>query len=153
LRTSELLVVSCLRLWVHAYCGCTCGYPDWHEGLERAGIDIAGRTGFDTVWRIVATTALRTLDVRPIYCMHLGEDEGRFLSLIGSLQHDQALDAESVLAQWCPPTSVRRALTAAQAFALALAACRLHLPAGHLQETAPAAPGLTSLSMHAQRIH
>lgn len=153
LRTAELLVVSCLRLWVHAYRGCTCGYPDWSEGLERGGISAAGATGFDTLWRVVATTALRTLDIRPVYCMHLGEDEGRFLSLIGLLQHGRALDAEPILGDWCPASAVRLALAPARSFAIALAACRLWLPGDRIEEAPPVSHHMPVRSVDAPRIH
>lgn len=128
LCTAELFVVSSLRLWVHAYCGCTCGYPDWRDGFDCAGVENAGAEGFDTLWHIVASSALRALDIRPMYCAHLGEDEGRFLRLLALLQNDGPAGAESILGDWCPPGAVRVALGPAQAVANALRVRRLLLP-------------------------
>lgn len=153
LRTSELLVISCLRLWVHTYCGCTCGYPDWREGVEQAGIGSVGATGFDTLWRIVASAARRALDIRPIYCAHLGDDEGRFLSLLALLQHGQVLHAKSVLTDWCPASAARLAITPAHAFALALTSCRLWLPAIPPEEATPASRLWMASATDAPRLH
>lgn len=153
LRTAELFVVSCLRLWAHTYYGCKCGYPNWRKGLEHAGISAAGAEGFDTLWRIVATTALQGLDVRHIRCAHLGEDEGRFLYLLSLLQNGRALEAEVVLSGWCPPTAVRLALTPAVAFATALSARGLQLP-DDLPGQAESASRLFAVpTLDASRVH
>lgn len=151
LKTAELFVVSSLRLWVMSHSGPVDAYPDWREGLHRARIGTAGAVGFDTLCRILATTALRSLDVRSLTCKRLGEDEAWMLSLLGQLQHDRVGDAERILSSWCPPSAARLAITPARAFATALCARRLRLPA-YLLEHATTSPAF-GVEVDRPRIH
>ncbi len=141
LPTAEFFVLSSLRLWARAHNRAHHEGPDWREGLHRAGIGPAGVIGFDTVCRIVATASLRSLDIRTLHCIYLGETESWFLRLVGLLQQDRISEATSVLSRWCPPSALRLAIAPAQVFAFALRCRRLWLPAttpGHITKAAHA---------------
>ena len=153
LRTAELLVVSSLRLWVLSHGGHARDQPDWREGFRCARIGSAAAMGFDTVCHIVAAAALRNLDIRPLYCAHLGMDEGRFLCLLALLQCDRACDAESILSDWCPPAAVRLAVMPAHAFATGLSACRLRLASPHPEPATPHSLTFTAPALEGPRIH
>ncbi len=129
LHTAEFFVLSSLRLWARAHNRFQHEGPDWREGLHRAGVGSVGVIGFDTVCRIVTTASLRSLDIRTLHCMYLGETEARFLSLVGLLQYDRLAEAAFILRHWCPAAALRLAITPAQAFAAALRSRRLWLPA------------------------
>src|SRR6185312_2041936 len=151
LRAAELLVVSSLRLWILPYTAPTERHPDWRVGFRRAGLSDAGVDGFDALFRIVASAALRSLDVRCPRCARLGEDEAWLLQLGCVLQRRHFSEAAAILGNWLPPAALRIAVAPAERFAVGLAASGLHLPCRHaeaatvrlLAPEAHAARGLT----------
>ena len=89
LRTAELFVICSLRLWVSGWQDRSETPPDWRKGFKVAGMADGGDAAFDELLRVVATTAVRSLDVRCRQCAHLGQDEGWLLQLLSLLQRDR----------------------------------------------------------------
>jgi len=127
LRTPGLLAVSCLRLWVRHYIDPYGLHPRWSRGLEAAGLPASASGGFDSLMRIVAVTASRSLDVRGLASRHLGADEALFLNLLLSLQKKDLHAANNWLASWLPRSAARLALREAHAFAQAMLQAGLDL--------------------------
>jgi hypothetical protein len=96
LRTAELFVVCSLRLWVSGWQDRSAAPPAWHKGFAVAGMADDSEAAFDELLRVVATTAVRSLDVRCRQCAHLGEDEGWLLQLLSLLQRDRIAEAASI---------------------------------------------------------
>lgn len=142
LRTAELFVVCSLRLWVLGWRDRDAVSPDWRKGFAVAGIAGDGEAAFDELLRVVATTAVRSLDVRCKRCARLGEDEAWLLQLLSLLQRDRIAEAAAILSHWLPPSAVRLATGPAQVAAAALVASGLALPIGD----AEAAPSCRSAS-------
>ncbi len=107
--------------------------------FATASIGKAGAWGFDRLCRIVGTTTLRSLDVHWLQCGRIGEYESSLLGTIGFLQHRQLAAAEIALLEWCPPTAVRLALEAGQAFARALESRGLIIPTREQEPERPRA--------------
>jgi len=128
LGTAELFVLSSLRLWFLSHCDREHAYPDWRQAFEAASLGKMGTWGFDRLCRIVGTTTRRSLDVHWVNCARLGSYESSLLMTIGYLQHNQLAEAEIALLEWCPPSAVRLALEAGQAFATALELHGLLIP-------------------------
>jgi hypothetical protein len=146
LGTAELFVLSSLRLWFLSHCDRENSYPDWRQAFETARIGKMGTRGFDRLCRIVGTTTTRSLDVHWLHCARIGTYESSLLLTLGYLQHNQLADAEVTLLEWCPPTAVRLALEAGQAFATALELHGLMIPIRE-HETVPArAPSIAAPS-------
>jgi hypothetical protein len=148
LRTAELFVVAALRLWVLPYREPAGPHPDWRQGFVCAGIADEGAAGFDALFRIIAATALRPLDVRCRRCAHLGDDEAWLLQIVSLLQQQRRPDAMAILGEWVPPACVRIALAPAEQFAVGLAARSLTLPHRHAEA---ASAHLLAPSAHASR--
>lgn len=133
LQTAELFVVMSLRLWVLALRDPTSVTLGWRSGFDAAGLDAAGRGAFDALFRTVAATALRSLDVRCPRCGELGEDEGRFLQLLSLLHCGRSDGAAAILADWVPRAASRLALISAQGFAASLQDGGLPIPLRHVE--------------------
>jgi hypothetical protein len=133
LQTAELFAVMSLRLWVAALRDPTAVTLGWRSGFDAAGIDDAGGDAFDALFRIVAASALRTLDVRCTRCAELGEDEGRLLQLLSLLQRRRSVEAAAILADWLPSAAKRLALVSAQGFAASLLEGGLMIPLRHAE--------------------
>jgi len=146
LGTAELFVLSSLRLWFLSHCDRDNSYPDWRQAFETASIGKMGTWGFDRLCRIVGTTTIRSLDVHWLHCIRIGAYESSLLQTLGYLHHNQLADAEVTLLEWCPPTAVRLALEAGQAFVTALELHGLMIPIRD-HETVPArAPSIAAPS-------
>ncbi len=130
LRTSELLLVTTLRLFAAAHCHPD-GAIDWRGGLAASGAGCCAVPAFDALFGIVATTARRSLDVRCRHCPSLSHDEGRLLQLVSLLQHGRAWEARDILSGWLAPTAVRLAVLPAKGLAAALARADLVVPLRH----------------------
>jgi len=133
LRTTELFTVALLRLWVLRHREPGGAHPDWRGGFAAARLDPQGMAAFDALFRVVAATARRSLDVRCQQCLHLGADEAWLLRLVSLLQHGRDAAAQAVLEQWLPPTAARFALLPARGFASALAAAAMTVPLRHAE--------------------
>ena len=133
LRTAELLVVAAIRLWIAPQRQAVCAHPVpvWCGGFSLAGMDMADIAAFDSLLRIVATTAGRHLDLRCRHSIRLGADEVRLLCLVGLLQQNQRPAAAAMLGHWLPAAAARVALAPALCFATALRDCGLLLPSRH----------------------
>jgi hypothetical protein len=140
LGTAELFVLSSLRLWFLSHCDREHEYPDWRQAFETASISKTGTWGFDRLCRIVGTTTLRSLDVHWLNCGRIGEYESSLLQAVGLLQHNRLAAAEIALLDWCPPTAVRLALEAGQAFATALESHGLLIPIREHETVLPRTP-------------
>jgi hypothetical protein len=127
LSTAEAFTVVSLRLWAASYRRPKQANPDWRLGFAAAGVDEAERA-FDELFRLVATSATRNLDVRCARCAQLGGDEIAFLRMVGQLQRCRWFEAEAVLSDWLPMPVVNTALAASMIFATALAGVGLVLP-------------------------
>ncbi len=127
LNTAEAFAVVSLRLWAAPYRRPGQTHPDWRLGFAAAGVDEAERA-FDELFRLVLTSAERSLDVRCARCAKLGADEIAFLRMVGQLQRCRWFEAEAVLSDWLPTPVVNTALAAAMIFATALAGEGLVLP-------------------------
>lgn len=130
LATSELVLVTTLRLWVMAACG-----PaernlglHWYEGLAAAGLSEKGSMAFHELMEAIVPAAHEPLDFRPMYCRLLGRDEGRVLQTIGLLQQNRKKAAASALSDWMPPAACRLAGTHALILAEELLLTGLTLP-------------------------
>ncbi|MEJ0025037.1 MAG: hypothetical protein WDN01_03320 [Rhizomicrobium sp.] len=130
LHTSELLLVTTLRLFAAAHCHPDSGI-DWRGGLAASGAGCCAVPAFDALFGIVAATARRSLDVRCRHCPSLSHDEGRLLQLVSLLQHGRAWEARDVLAGWLAPAAVRLAVFPAKGLAAALARADLVVPLRH----------------------
>jgi hypothetical protein len=139
MQMAELFVVVSLRLWVLQHCDPTGVHRDWRDGFTAAGIDDAGRDAFDALFKIVAATALRRLDVRCPRCIALGEDEGRLLQLLSLLQRGRQ-GAAAILSDWMPTAAGRVALIAAEGFAESLLDGGLPIPLRHVEAASSIAP-------------
>lgn len=139
LGTAELLLVASLRLYAAA---CHGENLDWRGGLARSGAECGAVPAFGALLGILAAAARRPLDVRCRHCMGLGSDEGRFLQLVGSLQHGRMFDARDLLCDWLPPAAMRLAIVPAKSLAASLARARLLVP---LREPVAAAHHVRSL--------
>lgn len=128
LKPSELFVLCLVRLWVVHYRNPEMVPVDWREGFAHMHIDAASEEGFDQLFRLIATSATRNLDIRCKRCGHLGEDEGWLLQLVGLLQGDRLAEAAAILGGWLPAGTVSRAFGSAQVFAAGLAARGLLIP-------------------------
>jgi hypothetical protein len=148
LCTAELFVVSSLRLWVLPYTDPAGQHPDWRHGFARAGIAETGADGFDALFRIVASMARRSLDVRCPRCARLGGDEAWLLQLASLLQQRHSLDAAAILGDWLPLATVPMAMAPAERFAVGLTERGLHLPYRHAEA---ATAHLLAPSAHAAR--
>jgi hypothetical protein len=82
---------------------------------------------------IIASTAIRTIRVRPLRCPILGCDEARLLQLISLFQRDRPEAGAALLAEWLPPAAVRLAERVALALAAALAEAKLIVPLRHAE--------------------
>ena len=133
LQTAELFVVMSLRLWVAAHRDPTSVALGWRTGFDAAGLDDAGRDAFDALFRTVAATASRSLDVRCPRCGELGEDEGRLLQLLSLLQRRRPGEAAAILSDWMPNAARRLAFVAAQGFAVSLLEGGLAIPLRHAE--------------------
>jgi hypothetical protein len=142
LGTTELFVLSSLRLWFLAHCDKERAYPDWREAFETASIGKRGTWGFDRLCRIVGTTTQRSLDVHWLNCARVGEYESSLLLTLGFLQNNQLGAAEITLLEWCPPTAVRLALEAGQALVTALESHGLLIPIREYETIRPQAPSI-----------
>jgi hypothetical protein len=131
LGTAELFVVTVLRLWADPV-----PLADWRSAFRAAGIAPGGAPAFGSLMWVVAGAARRALDVRERRCRGLGRDEGMLLRLISLLQHDRAVEAASVLAEWLPPAAVRLAAPEAGVLAVALARVGLIVPLRHVEAAA-----------------
>lgn len=126
LGTAEVFLVSTLRLWIHSRHTADPNL-EWSEGFRQARLDAQATQSFDILCRIVATSAPRALDIRPLHCGHLGADEARLLQVTALLQIDRPADAEAVLRRICPPCAARIAVSHASLFAAALEARQLRI--------------------------
>jgi hypothetical protein len=130
LLPAELFVLCLARLWIlhHRAAG---GAPaDWREGFAHMKIDPAGEAGFNELFLHIVAAPIKTLDIRCCTCGQLGKGEGWLLQLVGLLQHGRIVEAQEMLQDWLSPIVVARALTAAKAFAIGLAACSLSVSPG-----------------------
>jgi hypothetical protein len=152
LKTAELLVITSLRLWVLSHFSGACDWPDWREGFIRGGMSSADAVAFHALCRIIAISALRRLDVRPLHCARLGEDEAWLLEWLALLQRDRVRDAESIVRRICPPSAVRLAIGSGRVFTRALASLRLWLTAHHPEPLAPS-PDWIMMPHDSPRIH
>jgi hypothetical protein len=153
LRTAELLLVAALRLWMAPYRDPGSAAADWRAGFEAGGIDADGMASFDGLFRIVATTPRRALDVRCPRCAALGRDEGWLLQLIGMLQHGRLTEGTGILGDWLPMAPVRAALPVALTLARSFAVGGLMLPLRHVDAAmvshrAPASADRGMLLLH-----
>jgi hypothetical protein len=114
-------------------------------GIGGGNSDWKGVIGFDALFRVVATSSRRTLDVRCVHCPNLGEDEASLLQLTGLLQRDQLAQGAAILADWLMPSGVRLAMGPAQSFATAL--CRRNLWIAARRAHAPM-PEQATLAVH-----
>ncbi|HWB50591.1 MAG TPA: hypothetical protein VG651_15890 [Stellaceae bacterium] len=128
LQPAELFLICIARLWVLHHRHPDEMAADWRTGFAHMRIDSNGETGFDTLFALVAASAVRSIDIRCKTCPHLGEDEAWLLQLVGCLQRDRLAEAAAILADWLPAGTVRRAVGPAQAFAAGLAARGLVMP-------------------------
>jgi hypothetical protein len=127
LGTAELLLTATLRLYAASHLGDMHG-PDWSGGLARSGAGCCAVPAFDALFGIVAVAARHPIDVRCRHCTSLSRDEGRFLQLVGLLQHGRTFDARDVLCGWLPPAAMRLAILPAKGLATSLARARLLVP-------------------------
>jgi hypothetical protein len=141
LQTAELFVVVSLRLWVAALRDPTSVDRGWRSGFDAAGLDAVGRDAFDALFRTVAATALRSLDVRCPRCAELGADEGRLLQLLSLIQRGRSGEAAAILADWMPASARRLALVSAQDFAASLLEGGLLIPLRHAEAAGAARSG------------
>ena len=128
LGTAELFVASALRLWVLPHTDPGNIHPDWRDGFLHAGFHGQGVVAFDTLVRIIATSATRHFEVGCPHCSQLAEDEAWLLQLCGLMQRDRIPEAALILAEWLLPEAVRMAIPPAHVFAHALEARGLTLP-------------------------
>lgn len=127
LCTAELVLVASLRAFAAAHNDPEGGH-DGRGGLARSGAGCCAVPAFDALFAIVATAALRPLDVGCRHCPSLRHDEGRLLQLVGLLQHGRMFDARDVLCGWLPPAAMRLAILPAKGLATAMARGRLFVP-------------------------
>jgi len=144
LTTSELLVMTTLRLWAMPHRDPDRKHPDWREGLQAAGLGTDGVEAFDLLLRMVVCTTLRPLDVRCPGCPGVGLDEGLFLQTLLCLQQHREASAAALLADWMPPAAVRLAMPHARALAELLLDHGLTLD--HRRQAHPRAPALPASS-------
>jgi hypothetical protein len=128
LQTPEMFLVAVLRLWAAPYRNREQSHPHWRQGFVTAGLDDDGTAAFDSLLRIVAAASRQPLDVRCVRCVHLGEDEARFLELIGWVQRGRPGDAAMILLHWMPATAARAALPQAVLLASAMTSHGLAVP-------------------------
>jgi len=146
LKTPGLLVVSCLRLWAQHYADPYGQHARWIKGLEAAGLPASAGGAFDSLMRIIAVTATRSLDVRSLASPHLGADEASLLALLQSLQNKEKQTANGWLASLLPPSATRLALREADAFAQVMLEKGLDL-----QQSKISAPAVTPARFVADR--
>jgi hypothetical protein len=128
LKTSELLLVTTLRLWALNDCHPEQSRPNWREGLAAARIDISVFSAFGGLMGTVAGAPLRPLDIRCMCSQFLGEDEALFLQAIALLQRHEERCAAVILSDWMPPAGVRLAMQPAHNLAAALLGAGLVIP-------------------------
>jgi hypothetical protein len=133
LRTAELFLVSSIRLWAAPHLDPAGSHADWRGAFVAAGIEEDGGADFDSLFRIVAGAARRSLDVRCARCRQLGEDEAWLLQLISALQQERRLEAAAILADWLQPAAVQLATRLALGVARAMAGVGLVVPRRHCE--------------------
>jgi len=127
LGTAELLLTATLRLYAASCFGEMDG-SDWRGGLARSGAGCCAVPAFGALFEIVAAAARRPLALHCRHCTALGHDEGRFLQIVGLLQHGRMFDARDLLCDWLPPAAMRLAILPAKGLAASLARARLLVP-------------------------
>jgi hypothetical protein len=134
--TTELFVVSALRLWALPHRAPQGSYPDWRQGFQSSGLGALGSSSFDALCRILAAAAPTGLRVHKLPCPQLGADEAQLLHTLWLLQQRQLSFAHAHLQDWCRATAARLALGPASTFALLLQSQRMrvgyHYPAERL---------------------
>jgi hypothetical protein len=133
LRTAEQFLVSSIRLWAAPHLEPTGSHPDWRGAFVAAGIEEDGGADFDSLFRIVAGSARRPLDVRCARCRQLGEDEAWLLQLISALQQERRLEAAAILGDWLPTAALPLAIRLALGVARAMAGVGLVVPRRHCE--------------------
>jgi hypothetical protein len=128
LETTELFIISSLRLWFITRLDRERAYPCWRHGFARSGISCRGAWGFDQLCRILGTTAVRSLDIHRLECPRIAAYEAGVLRTLGFIQHNRPDAARFALLDWCPASVVRIALEPAGALADALQECSLLIP-------------------------
>jgi hypothetical protein len=151
LQPAELFVICLARLWVLHYRNPDAMLAEWRAGFAHMHIDREGEIGFDALLALVASSAVRGIDIRCKRCPHLGGDEAWLLQLVGLLQRDRLAEAVAILAERLPAGAVRQAIGPAQSFAAGLAACGLAIPLRRTEGTelrVVTAHGCTSSQLH-----
>jgi hypothetical protein len=120
LGIGELFVVSSMRLWLLSHSDADFDYPDWRQGFQRARIGTEGALGFETLCRLLATSAIEPLVVHRLHCPALATHEWWCLQALYLLQRDCYSGAETLLMHRCRPSVARLALSPATSLARAL---------------------------------
>lgn len=138
LCTPELLVIAVVRLWAEFVADPRRTEPRWQEGLAAAGVEPAGATAFDTLFRIVVAATRRPLDIHRPPCPALGSDEMRLLDMIHLVQRGFKEEVGVMLGDWLPTAAVRMALPPLCLFAESLERAGLSIPLRGTAEPAAA---------------
>lgn len=127
LKTAEILTLWTIRSWVWS----TVEHGDpgrqYQHGLARAGCADAA-PAFAGLLDVIGGTATRRIQIYKPCCTEVGEDEKRFLHILGAQQNGRVLEAFDVLTHLLPGAAIRISLKHAEAAAQCLARAGLFLP-------------------------
>ncbi len=148
--TTEVFVVSALRLWALPYCDPQRTYLDWREPFHASGLGALGASSFEALCRILAASAPSGLSIQQLRCTQLGEDEAQLLHTLWLLQQRQLSFAHTHLQGWCCASAARLAIGPACTLALLLQSQQMRL-SFHYADGLPVRP--QHLPQSPQRIH
>lgn len=131
LGTTELFVVSALRLWALPHCDAQRIYPDWRRGFHGCGLGALGASRFEALCRVLAAAAPASLCIHTLHCTQLGADEAQLLHTLWLLQQRQLAHAHTHLQGWRCATAARLAIGPASTFALLLQSQRMRVAFRH----------------------
>jgi hypothetical protein len=142
LGTTELFVVSALRLWALPHCDPGRHYPDWRVPFHSVGLGELGASSFAALCRILASSVAAGLSIHPLRCGQLGEDEAQLLHTLWLLQQRQLSYAHTHLRSWCCANAAPLAIGPASTFALLLQTQHMRISFHYAEDRAIALHGV-----------
>jgi len=128
LCSTEMLVVSVLRLWAEPLREPERQHPHWQDGMTAAGLSNDAAVAFDTLMRIVVAATNRPLDLHRPPCPALGTDEALLLDMLRLAQQGHHGEAGVLMNDLLSLTAVRMAMAPLCVLAGALARAGLTMP-------------------------
>jgi hypothetical protein len=127
LSTSELFLISAIRLWCGSSGSVACRRTLVRNGFRAAGLDERDYVAFSQVMTTFMAAAYRPLCVAAGASGAVLRDEGAMLEILGMWQAGQVQAATQMMATMLPPAAVRLCAPAAADVAESLAAVGLTL--------------------------